>query len=387
MTNRTKNIIFYTIPANGHITPALPVISRLVSVGYDVVAYSTGEYQPQLEAAGAQFRPYKLGRHSFEATDGSNMLPLISLILEYTRRDLPRIITEAQALDPVLIIHDTYSLWGRMTADALGTPAASFNTIQTIYGIHSESFKMYFGNYAAAAVKLHKISTIEDRRTHLKNLYGLENSDYLSLLMNREKLNIFTYPRSMHPDGDSFGSDCFFAGAVSRLRDTSGGHVIKGDNIIYVSLGSNFNKSLSFCRTLIKEFAGTKYDLLVSCRENYGRLSHIRTPDNIILTPYADQNEMLSRAKLFITAGGINSLCEAAAAGVPCLMVPQTGEQRVNTDMMQRIGGGIISHGLLYEESAHLIHAFRKNDKLVAEFSGVHLDQLCSVLEQYSVNL
>ena len=79
----------------------------------------------------------------------------------------------------------------------------------------------------------------------------------------------------------------------------------------------------------------------------------------------------------------MNSLCEAVAAGVPCLMVPQQGEQMANAEMMERIGAGIRSHGLLYEEGSHMISAFRRNDKLIDIFSNVRIDLLISTLEDY----
>lgn len=384
MNNYEKTIIFYTTPAHGHINPVLPIMSGLLKKGYTVIAYSTDEFRSLIESSGAEFRRYVLGTIRFNTSIGSDLLPLTELVLRFTRFALPRLISEAQALDPVLIMHDTLALWGRITADALGTPAASVNTIQTIYSVQSNTFRMYSKNFAPSTFsKLYKLPEIDECRSVLQSLYGIEKTDMLSILMNREKLNIFTYPRCMHPDGELLGSDCFFVGATSRLRSISAGDMIDRENLIYVSLGTVFNKSLSFYRKLISEFGGTKYNLLIACGDNYGRLSRIDIPDNIVLTPFANQTSALRSAKLFITAGGMNSLCEAVAAGVPCLMVPQQGEQMANAEMMERIGAGIRSHGLLYEEGSHMIQAFHRNDKLISIFSNVRLELLLSTLEDY----
>lgn len=378
-----NTVIIYTTPAYGHILPAIPIISRLVEDGYDVIAYSTEHFRPLLEKGGAKFRAYDLGKISFSTDIGSDILPLCQLVLKFTRYALPRLISEAQAIDPVLIMHDTLSLWGRMTADALGTPAASINTLHTVYHVNSNTFRLYTSKFAAStAAKFYKLSEIQEGRQALENLYGLEDSGILSILMNHEELNLFTYPRCMHPDGDSYGGDCFFIGSTSRLCKFDMGDVIDAENLIYVSLGTVFNKSLSFYRELIKEFAGTRYTLFISCGDNYGRLSRLKTPDNFVLTRFANQAEALKRAKLFITAGGMNSLCEAAAAGVPCLMVPQQGEQEINADMMEKIGGGIQSHGLLYEEGAHLIRAFSRNEKLINVFSQTNFDRMSFLLDE-----
>ena len=107
-------------------------------------------------------------------------------------------------------------------------------------------------------------------------------------------------------------------------------------------------------------------------------------PHNIVLTRFADQTAVLSRAKLFITAGGMNSLCEAAAAGVPCLIVSQQGEQAANAEMFENIGGGRRSHGKLYAESTDIINTFQRNEKLIKTFSNVEMEKLTDILEAFN---
>ena len=79
----------------------------------------------------------------------------------------------------------------------------------------------------------------------------------------------------------------------------------------------------------------------------------------------------------------MNSICEAAAAGVPCLIVPQQGEQAANAEMFETAGGGFKSHGKLYEESNHIITTFQRNEKLIKTFSTVDFDKFISVVEEY----
>ena len=65
-------------------------------------------------------------------------------------------------------------------------------------------------------------------------------------------------------------------------------------------------------------------------------------PENFTVRPFVNQNEILKHAALFITAGGMNSLHEALYFGVPCLMCPQQGEQRLNARRFERLGFGKI---------------------------------------------
>ena len=378
------SIIFYTTPAHGHINPALPVI-RCLSEKYHVIAYSTEEFQSVLENSGAVFYPYNLGDIRFDTSVGSKILPLTHLILQFTRQTLPELIQQAKETSPVLIIHDTLALWGRIVGSCLSVPTASLNTIQTIYSIPSNTFRLYCRHFALRTVfQLYALKDILKIRKYLRKHYIIDKSDFLSLLMNREKLNIFTYPRCMHPDGQTLKEDCFFLGTSARLRKNQTGYTMtEYHNLIYVSLGTIFNKNLSFYQRLIKEFGNTEYHILVSCGDNFDKLKKKNFPKNFTLAPYVNQSAVLIHAQLFITAGGMNSLCEAVAMGVPCLIVPQQGEQSANAVMAQRLKAGIISKGKFYRESKQLIDTFQKNDTLINTFSSVHLNTLMTVLENY----
>ncbi len=378
-------VIFYTTPAHGHINPALPIINSLTDRGYQVIAYSTEEFKNVIESSGAVFKKYESGGIAFDASIGSELIPLANLILKFSLYALPTLIKEAKEISPVLIMHDTLAFWGRAVAENINIPAFSVNTIQTVYGMNTNTFRMYSRNFALhTAGQIFQLGVTAKYGNSLKKLYHIKNTDMLSVLMNREKLNVFTFPRCMHPDGDTLGKDCFFLGATSRLRSGVKGDTLDSDNLIYVSLGTVFNKSTYFYKKLIKEFDGTHYRLLVSCGGNYEKLSEMHFPHNIVLTRFANQTAVLSRAKLFITAGGMNSLCEAAAAGVPCLIVSQQGEQAANAEMFEIAGGGFRSHGKLYEESNHIISTFQRNEKLIKTFSTVEMDKLMSVLEEYA---
>ena len=377
-------VVFYTTPAHGHINPALPIISSFIDKGYEVVAYSTEEFKNIIENSGAVFKSYENGDITFDTSVGSELVPLTNLILKFSLYALPTLIREAKEISPVLIMHDTLAFWGRAVAENTDIPAFSVNTIQTVYGMNTNTFRMYSRNFALhTAGQVFQLGTTAKYRNSLKKLYHIKNTDMLSVLMNREGLNVFTFPRCMHPDGDTLGKDCFFLGATSRLRSGAKGDTLESDNLIYVSLGTVFNKSTAFYKKLIKEFEGTHYRLLVSCGGNYEKLSKMHFPHNIVLTRFANQTVVLSRAKLFITAGGMNSICEAAAAGVPCLIVPQQGEQAANAEMFETAGGGFKSHGKLYEESNHIITTFQRNEKLIKTFSTVDFDKFISVVEEY----
>jgi MGT family glycosyltransferase len=53
------------------------------------------------------------------------------------------------------------------------------------------------------------------------------------------------------------------------------------------------------------------------------------------------QLEVLSRASLFVTHGGMNSVNEALSAGVPMLVVPQGADQPLVAERVTTLGAGL----------------------------------------------
>ena len=62
---------------------------------------------------------------------------------------------------------------------------------------------------------------------------------------------------------------------------------------------------------------------------------------------FVNQGEILKKASLFITAGGVNSIHEALYYGVPCLLCPQQGEQLLNARQFENLGFGRILRDLV----------------------------------------
>ena len=52
-------------------------------------------------------------------------------------------------------------------------------------------------------------------------------------------------------------------------------------------------------------------------------------PNNFIVRPHVPQLEVLRRADLFITHGGMNSVSEGCWYGVQMIVLPQVGDQVV----------------------------------------------------------
>ena len=65
-------------------------------------------------------------------------------------------------------------------------------------------------------------------------------------------------------------------------------------------------------------------------------------PDNVQVYPYVDQPDILSRADVFITHCGMNSVSESLYMATPLVLYPQTSEQRAVARRTIEISAGLM---------------------------------------------
>ncbi len=380
-----KNIIFYSTPAFGHINPAMPIIHSLVKKGYHVIFYSSKEFQDAAENCGAEFREYNFVDIVLDTQVGSHIPELTALILRFTENSLDRLIEEAKKLSPVLILHDTLAFWGRASAQTVGIRAVSVNTLITVRNVFGKSFWMYTLQFSGSSIKeIRYLPQILKSRKNIRTKYNIHHMDILGILMNDENFNIYTFPRLMHPDGKKFGDDCFFLGPSALLRNTNTKSTdnIYNQPLVYVSLGTVFNGSDRFWEQIFSEFDDTEYSVLISCGKQYNKLVQRSIPQNITVKSYVNQRKVLESAVLFITAGGMNSICEAAASGVPCLLCPQQGEQLITAKMFEKVGlGKVYNHKKSIKHQAdQLIREWTPDRDMISCFNTIRLEELTEKL-------
>lgn len=375
-----KTVIYYSTPAYGHINPALPLISEIVKKGYRVVFYSSAEFSDEAKSCGAEFREYDFGEIRFDPQIGSRILMLSELILKFTLQSAEEMIRQARELCPCLILHDTLALWGRNTAQAINVRGVSINTIVTVNNVISRSFRMYTKRFSGSSIKeLHCLPSILRMRNELEKQYKTKDLSVIGILMNKEPLNLYTYPRCMHPDGEKMGEDCLFIGPSAILRKNKfiDNTDISGRDIVYVSLGTIFNGSEKFWAEITDSFADKNYHVVISCGDTFDKLIKKEIPENITVCRYVNQKRILEHSVLFITAGGMNSVCEAISLGVPCLVCPQQGEQAINAKMLEKAGGGKIyrKNENLFSQAEELIKNFKVTPKTLKEFRTIQIKE------------
>ena len=102
---------------------------------------------------------------------------------------------------------------------------------------------------------------------------------------------------------------------------------LDGRPLIYASMGTLQNGSEGIFRTIAEACAGLDAQLLISLG---GRLDPAKLGNlagNPLVVSFAPQLEILKRAALVITHGGLNTVLESLCEGVPLVAVPLANDQ------------------------------------------------------------
>ena len=348
-----KRIAFFCIPAHGHTNPMLPVAAELVSRGNTVRFYSFNEFKSKIEASGAEFiscdsyLPKLTKREEAELKNVSVTEMTIQGIRTTLAMDM-FLHNEFLSFKPDVVYTDSVCFWGKLNAWKHGVPMVvststfAFNQMSSQYMKNSpkELADMIFG--------LPKISK------ELKKLkpYGYHVRSALSLAQSDNNTDSIVYTsRHFQPYADSFSKHYAFVGPSVFSKDQPDKEKLRP--LVYISLGTVINDRPDFYSRCIEALKDQDADIIISC----GNVINIEAlgvlPDNVQVYPYVDQPDILSRADVFITHCGMNSVSESLYMATPLVLYPQTSEQRAVARRTIEIGAGL----MLTDDSVKGIHS------------------------------
>lgn len=352
-----KTIFWYGIPAYGHVHSNLYLAGCLANKGFRIVYYSFPEFRKVIEANGCNYRSYPVSSKEIVLRDGSQILKLYRLILQYTQRMLPVLEKETRQEDPDVVFFDSLALWGRVIGQRCKIPSYSFYSIIGIGKAGDAAFWAYARGFYKGFLQCEKEwPQIWRLRRELKKEWRLKELGMQSVLMNQGDCNLMGYSRRFQPGGKKFGGRYLFLGPMAVHRQI----VEKNDFecpegiLIYISLGTIFNRNEQILKEIIIQLGGHNGEISECARKTNPEYSVVLVwdesdsekqkifPKNFIVRRFVNQGEIMQRASLFITAGGMNSIHEALYYGVPCLMYPQQGEQYINARQFEQLGFGRI---------------------------------------------
>ena len=320
----------------------LPVAAKLVSRGNTVRFYSFNEFKSKIEASGAEFiscdsyLPKLTKREEAELKNVSVTEMTIQGIRTTLAMDM-FLHNEFLSFKPDVVYTDSVCFWGKLNAWKHGVPMVvststfAFNQMSSQYMKNSpkELADMIFG--------LPKISK------ELKKLkpYGYHVRSALSLVQSDNNTDSIVYTsRHFQPYADSFSKHYAFVGPSVFSKDQPDKEKLRP--LVYISLGTVINDRPDFYSRCIEALKNQDADIIISC----GNVIDIEAlgvlPDNVKVYPYVDQPGILSRADVFITHCGMNSVSESLYMSTPPVLYPQTSEQRAVARRTIEIGAGLM---------------------------------------------
>ncbi|GAB3761192.1 macrolide family glycosyltransferase [Microlunatus parietis] len=348
-----NHIVMAAMPAAGHVNPSLPVIRELVRRDIGVTYYATEEFRAPVERAGASFRPYPDGTISStmiaDATQHGGPVQVVSRIMDATRTLAPFLAEELRRHPPAAMMFDSNALWGRVAAADLKLPMISLMTTMLV---GTESMRTMNGREWLTFIgeTLSALPTVLGSRKRLMKQFPAELLPPRPVFPMRGDLTIFPIPRWLQQPDPRIDETCHFVGPTfdpaavrQSAPDPELADLLAGpEPVIMVSLGTLHAGSEEFFRTCFTALGDlpARVVLAVGRPTDPARLGS--PPPNTLVRTSVPQLDVLARAELFVTHGGMNSVLEGLHHAVPLVIIPQQFEQLLIGRAVAERGAGVV---------------------------------------------
>ncbi len=329
--------VFFNTPAYGHVNPTLMVVKEIVDRGGQVDYYCSENFREIIEQTGSMFLPIPNDLIKNEHWENFNLLAVGADLMKSTAVILPRLLEKAQSKNYDYILVDFFSPWGRIIAEKLGLPVVVFFPCFALHKKLSFPFEFTLQVMTKPIKNLRHFLRLKYYFNKLKQKHQLNTKDIQGYFKDLDNcLCVVFTSREFQPLSELFKKNYHFVGASleslqpqkSQMPLTATdlpNDAMKNKQVIYISLGSICSNE-KFYRTCIKAFSGSHYLVLLNISP-YLKVENFSVPQNIIVRSFFDQLEILAKASLFITHGGMNSVHEGIFFEVPLIVVPQVSDQ------------------------------------------------------------
>lgn len=341
-TDPMSRALFVNVPAHGHVNPTLPLVAELVSRGERVDYALTPDFGPAVVHAGAGLVPYQSTMAQALSQLGSSPGPdrLLATLVREGTHVLPQLLDRVRTDPPDYLVHDPFCFWAPLLATGLGVPA--FRTYATYAPNRQTLREPAFRRFAYWVESAPPSEVFEEAARAFGARFGVAPPTPADIFLGAAELNIVFLPRLFHPGGEAYDDRWVFVGPSVGPRSAGGQDLPAAQDgpLLFVSLGTIFNDQAAFFLACLDAFAGTRWQVVLAVGDRVDLDAIGPVPANASVHRRVAQLDVLSRASVFITHGGMNSTMEGILAGVPLVVVPQQEEQAVTAERVSELGLG-----------------------------------------------
>ena len=329
---KKKNILIVNGVLHGHFTGTVEIARELVSLGHNVTCLVSDEFENRIKDVGAKIVSYSVDRSKFNIPPAAPPFAIHAFIF-------------AGCLDAIL----TFFLKEETKYDYyIFDSFFEIPELNKIFKIPTEKIVVICTSFILTDEDPTDISP--QRSMPLKPIsmkYNLNLHDYVpyNYIPNKFPKLILT-SKYFHLRSETLDETSFFIGPNIEQRKKDENFNFKKDKnkkLIFISLGTIFNKECDFYSTCIEAFKNSKeYQVIISVGSKVDIKQYDDIPSNISIFNYVPQTQLLSDVDIFVTHGGINSTQEGLLAGTPIIVVPQRYDQFDNGRKIKELEAGIL---------------------------------------------
>jgi MGT family glycosyltransferase len=341
--------LFFSVPGHGHVTPSLPVAAELTRRGHHILYFGTQGYRTNIEAAGAEFRAYSGIEDDYFTSRGLHGgVPqrVTKALMMTSEAILPELLDVTRDEQPDYILFDGLCPWGRLVAQITKLPSIGSLAVSPITKPPlSAMLKMLPSLLPLLTQDVGDGIDAIKRVNAITKRHELPRLGMIDIMNNSGDISLSYTSREFQLYADTVPPSVRFVGwtPYEPPRAEPFSFEKAGDRrIVYASLGTLNNNNVSFYKACIEAFTGRDEYLMITTGDRLAPESLGALPNNVAVHRWLPQVEILKRASLFISHGGLNSVHDSLYFGVPMLLVPQQLEQTWNSERVVELCGGLL---------------------------------------------
>lgn len=342
--------VMLTLPEPGHLNALFPLMAELVDRGERVIVYAVEPFRQAITTTGAEYRSYANPQSLIPPAHEGGLFSVMHYLAGVSEAVLPALIDELRADLPDYLLMDAMSHWGNLAQQILDLPAITYaTTFVTHPQMPPEQLIGMSYQQLPNPVLLSGIDALHsyfECTQRLDRQYGTRSPNIVGAFSNPQPLNIIFTSRMFHPNGEQFPEAQYkFVGPSVGQRGATPDFPfdqLSGAPLVFVSLGTIFNERPDFYQACFAALGDLPVQVVLAVGDKVDQEALGEVPANFIIQAAVPQLEILQRAAIFITHGGMNSASEGLLYGVPLVVVPQHGDQFLVAGQVAGLGAGVM---------------------------------------------